>query len=73
MTIVPDTKLLQDLAAQLSAYTALRAFFLAESYRTASKWAEAYRLFDRAAGCVRDNDRCFNNGNNASLLYAHVH
>jgi len=43
-----DSKMKADLDAQTSAFTALRCFYLAESYKTVSRFAEAYALYHRS-------------------------
>jgi len=43
-----DSKMKADLDAQTSAFTALRCFYLAGSYKSVSKFAEAYVLYQRS-------------------------
>jgi len=44
-----DPEQAKEIAAKILSYKALRCFYMALSYSSASKWPEALALFDRAA------------------------
>ena len=49
-----DLAVAKEIAARELDFRAFRCFFLADSYREASKWAEAEALFERAADLAAD-------------------
>src|SRR5262245_9561888 len=47
-----DPKVKAEIDAQIAAFTVMRVYFLAESYRGIQKYAEAFALFERSSQYV---------------------